>query len=66
MILIIDNSGKTNNEMLKLFMETKGRFPTKTLRKSLAGHEALDRSFPFDLETGHLWYDSVDPVTKKV
>jgi serine/threonine-protein kinase PRP4 len=51
--------GRTNNEMLRLFMELRGKFPKKLLRK------AAFRSRHFDDDFNYLQQD-VDAVSQKV
>ena len=51
--------GKTNNEMLKLMMELKGKMPNKLLRKA----RFKDKHFDDNL---NLTYVEVDKVTQRV
>lgn len=52
-------SGKTNNQMLKFFMDLRGKFPHKLLRKGAF------REAHFDSECAFLYQD-FDKVTEKV
>lgn len=52
-------SGKTNNQMLKYFMDLRGKFPHKLIRK------AAFREQHFDEECAFLYQD-FDRVTEKV
>lgn len=51
--------GKTNNDMLKLFMDFKGKIPNKLIRKGMF------REQHFDVNCNFL-YTEVDKVTEKV
>ena len=51
--------GKTNNEMLKLNMELKGKMSHKMVRKGMFRENHFDSSFNF-------LYHTVDKVTQKV
>ena len=51
--------GKTNNEMLKLMMQMKGKMPNKLIRKGMFRDTHFDSSFAF-------LYTEVDKVTEKV
>ena len=51
--------GKTNNEMLKLMMQLKGKMPNKIIRKGMFRETHFDTSFAFR-------YTEVDKVTEKV
>ena len=51
--------GKTNNEMLKLMMEVKGKMPHKMARKGMFKDNHFDPSFNF-------LYTEVDKVTERV
>lgn len=50
--------GRSNNEMLKLMIETKGPFPKKMLKRALF----RDRHFDADMTFGLL---EEDPITKR-
>lgn len=52
-------SGKTNNEMLKLMMDVKGRMPNRFIRKAMFRDKHFDESFNF-------MYVELDKVTQKV
>lgn len=52
-------SGKTNNQMLKYFMDLRGKFPNKLIRK------AAFRDQHFDGDNNFLYQD-FDRVTEKV
>ena len=51
--------GKSNNQMLKLFMDLKGKFPNKMLKKG----QFVDQHFDPDL--CFLWHDQ-DIITSNV
>ena len=51
--------GKSNNEMLKLMMEMKGKMPHKMARKGMFKDNHFDSSFNF-------LYTEVDKVTERV
>ena len=51
--------GKSNNEMLKLFMDLKGKMSNKLIRKSMFRDQHFDPSFNF-------LYHEVDKVTQRV
>ncbi len=51
--------GKSNNEMLKLMMEVKGKIPNRVTRKGMFKEKHFDSSFSF-------LYAEVDRVTEKV
>ena len=51
--------GKTNNEMLKLMMEVKGKMSHKMVRKGMFREAHFDSNFNF-------LYHEVDRVTQKV
>ena len=51
--------GKTNNEMLKVMMELKGKMPHKMARKGMFKDRHFDSSFNF-------LYTEVDKVTERV
>lgn len=51
--------GKTNNEMLKLMMQMKGKMPNKLIRKGMFRETHFDSNFAF-------LYREVDKVTEKV
>ncbi|CAH1780416.1 unnamed protein product [Owenia fusiformis] len=50
--------GKTNNEMLKLMMDVKGRFPNKMIRKGAFRENHFDNNYNF-------LYHEVDKVTQR-
>ncbi|XP_065064923.1 serine/threonine-protein kinase PRP4 homolog isoform X1 [Rhopilema esculentum] len=50
--------GKTNNEMLKLMMELKGKMPNKLLRKAKFKEQHFDDTFNF-------MYGEVDKITQR-
>ena len=52
-------SGKTNNEMLKLVMDLKGKMPNKLIRKGTFRDQHFDSNFNF-------LYHEVDKVTQRV
>lgn len=54
--------GRSNNEMLKLFMAVKGRFPNKQLRAHLRQYETMGLDPHFDADLRFKQYD-LDPVT---
>ena len=51
--------GKTNNEMLKLMMDVKGRMPNKLIKKAMFRDKHFDENFNF-------MYIEVDKITQKV
>ena len=51
--------GKTNNEMLKLMMEAKGKMPNKMIRKGMFKAQHFDENCSF-------LYVEVDKVTQRV
>ena len=51
--------GKSNNEMLKLFMDVKGKMPNRLIRKGMFRELHFDASYNF-------LYHEVDKVTQKV
>ena len=51
--------GKTNNEMLKLMMDLKGKMPHRMARKGFFKDQHFDSNFSF-------LYNEVDKVTEKV
>ena len=51
--------GKSNNEMLKLMMEMKGKMPNRVVRKGMFREKHFDESFGF-------LYSEIDKVTEKV
>ncbi|OQR72872.1 serine/threonine-protein kinase prp4-like, partial [Tropilaelaps mercedesae] len=53
-------AGKTNNEMLKMFMDLKGRFPNKLIKKS----PEILRGKHFDADMNFMYYE-VDKVTER-
>lgn len=52
-------SGKTNNEMLKLMMDYKGKIPNKMVRKGALREQHFDENCNF-------LYHEVDKVTQRV
>lgn len=52
-------SGKTNNEMLKLMMDYKGKMPNKMIRKGALRDQHFDENCNF-------LYHEVDKVTQRV
>lgn len=52
-------AGKSNNQMLKFFMDLKGKFPNKLIRKSNL------REMYFDMNYNFLYHE-VDKVTQRV
>jgi len=52
-------AGKTNNEMLKLMMQLKGKMPHRMARKGMFHSKHFDENFSF-------LYTEVDKVTEKV
>lgn len=56
--------GRTNNEMLRLFMAVKGRFPNKVVKAHLRAYEALSLEAHFDQDTRFKQYEA-DPITGK-
>lgn len=51
--------GKTNNEMLKLMMDVKGKIPNKVIRKGLFRDKHFDSQYNF-------LFTEVDKVTQRV
>ena len=51
--------GKTNNEMLKLMMDMKGKMPNKLIRKGTFRDQHFDNNYNF-------MYHEVDKVTQRV
>lgn len=51
--------GKTNNEMLKLMMDYKGKMPNKMIRKGSLRDQHFDENCNF-------LYHEVDKVTQRV
>ena len=51
--------GKSNNEMLKLMMEVKGKMPHRVAKRGMLKDQHFDSSFNF-------LYTEVDKVTEKV
>jgi hypothetical protein len=51
--------GKSNNEMLKLMMELKGKLPHRMARRGMFKEHHFDSSFNF-------LYSAIDKVTEKV
>lgn len=52
-------SGKNNNQMLKYFMDLRGKFPNKLLRKAAFKDQYFDSDYNF-------LYQDLDKVTEKV
>lgn len=52
-------SGKTNNQMLKYFMDLKGKMPNKLIRKGTFKDQHFDSNCSF-------LYHEVDKVTERV
>lgn len=52
-------AGRTNNDMLKLMMELRGKAPNKLVRRGLMRDQHFDGSYNF-------LYTQVDKVTEKV
>ena len=52
-------SGKTNNQMLKFFMDLKGKMPNKLIRKGQFKDQHFDTNCNF-------LYHEVDRVTERV
>ena len=50
--------GKSNNEMLKLMMELKGKMPNRVARKGMFREKHFDETFGF-------LYAEIDKVTEK-
>jgi serine/threonine-protein kinase PRP4 len=51
--------GRSNNEMLKLFLDLKGPLPNKMIRQSMFRDQYFDAN-------SNLLYTDIDPVTKHV
>ena len=51
--------GKSNNEMLKLMMDLKGKIPNRIIRKGLFKDKHFDRDCNF-------LYHEIDKVTERV
>ena len=51
--------GKTNNQMLRLMMETKGKISNKQLKKAQFSHIHFDQQFNFLSK-------EIDPITQAV
>lgn len=58
--------GRSNNEMLKLQMEVKGRLPNKLIRSHLRAYETLQLEPFFDSNDLRFRYYEQDPVTGTV
>ena len=56
--------GRTNNEMLRLMMAVKGRFPNKVVKAHLRAYEALSLEAHFDQDSRFKQYEA-DPITGK-
>lgn len=54
--------GRTNNEMLKLMMEVKGRLPNKLIRSHFRAYESLELEPLFDADMRFRYYEQ-DPVS---
>lgn len=52
-------AGKSNNEMLKLMMDMKGKMPNRMARKGMFKDQHFDSNFAF-------LYSEIDRVTQKV
>ena len=52
-------SGKSNNQMLKFFMDLKGKIPNKVIRKGIFKDQHFDNQCNF-------LYHEVDKVTERV
>lgn len=52
-------SGKSNNQMLKFFMDVKGKFPNKVIRKGAFKDQHFDSNYNF-------LYHEIDKVTERV
>jgi serine/threonine-protein kinase PRP4 len=52
-------SGKSNNQMLKYFMDVKGKFPNKVIRKGAFRDQHFDNNCNF-------LYHEIDKVTERV
>lgn len=52
-------SGKSNNQMLKFFMDVKGKFPNKVIRKGAFREQHFDANCNF-------LYHEIDKVTERV
>lgn len=52
-------SGKSNNQMLKFFMDVKGKFPNKVIRKGAFKDQHFDSNCNF-------LYHEIDKVTERV
>ncbi|CAH1112800.1 unnamed protein product, partial [Psylliodes chrysocephalus] len=51
-------SGKSNNQMLKFFMDVKGKFPNKVIRKGAFKEQHFDSNYNF-------LYHEIDKVTER-
>lgn len=56
--------GRTNNEMLKMMMSVKGRFPNKQLKVHIRQYETLQLEPHFDPDLRFRQYE-LDPITGK-
>lgn len=52
-------SGKSNNQMLKFFMDVKGKFPNKVIRKGAFKDQHFDGNYNF-------LYHEIDKITERV
>jgi len=52
-------AGKTNNEMLKLMFDAKGRMPNKVVKKAMFREKHFDENFNF-------MFVETDKITQKV
>lgn len=52
-------SGKSNNQMLKFFMDLKGKFPNKVIRRGAFKEQHFDSNYNF-------LYHEIDKVTERV
>lgn len=57
-------TGRTNNDMLRLMMAVKGRFPNKLLRAHFRAYENLNLDPHFDADLKFKQWD-IDPVSGK-
>jgi serine/threonine-protein kinase PRP4 len=57
--------GRTNNEMLRLMMVTKGRFPNKQLKMHFRAYETMQLDAHFDPDSLRFKQQELDPVTGK-
>lgn len=57
--------GRTNNEMLRLMMAVKGRFPNKQIKAHLRAYEVLSLEPHFDPDLRFRQYE-IDPITGNI